>query len=417
MPVVSASVESSHGFEKIRELFLHHLQQDITQSKKAVWHNLCLAKAGVEVFSGGKMRKDALHAKLRDSYDRWASLISKEDPSPGVKDVPEYVDENMFMTTDTCGLKLRDNNPKNNLALWRQWNAAKSAIVNFDNLAVKKAINRMPGKALPSSADYNLFFQHLRYELYLVRSLLARKNLGGSVAKAANTHNTEDNLSEDTSTQQQDNNDDDDQSDDINSGLELPQDNDNDEEGQSTAPKDYYPSRLLAIMVISVLSIEMEPLLGYVEDDIAGDNVADVPSRAQIRNAAALEIESPLSSSSAKTKDSSSLSHLSDRATYNDVYKEAMAAQADVGSRLAMVSEKELVLKEKEVAVHEKDVAAREKKDNLDSLSSIYDDLRKDLREAKDDDDKEEVDRLKIEIKEIKRRRIDLSDMDIPATF
>ena len=31
----------------------------------------------------------------------------------------------------------------------------------------------------------------------------------------------------------------------------------------------------------------------------------------------------------------------------------------------------------------ERDVAAREKKDNLESLTTIYADLRKDLREAK----------------------------------
>ena len=179
MPVVSASVESSHGFEKIRELFLHHLQQDSTQSKKAVWHNLCLAKAGVEVFSGERMWKDALHTKLRDSYDRWASLIFKKDPSSGVKDVPEYVTENMFMTTDTCGLKIRDNNPKNNQALWRQWDAAKSTIVNFDNLAVKKAINRMPGKVLPSGADYNFSFSILGMNFILLdHSLLGRILVG-----------------------------------------------------------------------------------------------------------------------------------------------------------------------------------------------------------------------------------------------
>ena len=94
----------------------------------------------------------------------------------------------MFSTTDMNGMRLRDNNKKNNQALWRQWNATKSAIINFDNLALKKAINRMPGKALPSGTDFNIFLQYLRYELYLVRSLNARKLLGGSAAKEAGTH-------------------------------------------------------------------------------------------------------------------------------------------------------------------------------------------------------------------------------------
>ena len=62
------------------------------------------------------------------------------------------------------------------------------------------------------------------------------------------------------------------------------------------------------------------------------------------------------------------------------------------------------------MAVRERDVAAREKKDNLESLTSIYDDLRKDLREAKEDSDMEEIERIKDEMKRIKRRRIDLSN-------
>ena len=62
------------------------------------------------------------------------------------------------------------------------------------------------------------------------------------------------------------------------------------------------------------------------------------------------------------------------------------------------------------MAVRERDLAAREKKDNLESLTSIYDDLRKDLREAKEDSDMEEIGRIKDEMKKIQRRRIDLSN-------
>ena len=92
------------------------------------------------------MSAESLHEKLRDNYDRWASLISKEDPSSGLSCVPEYVTDIMFLTTDTNGTRLHDNYKNNNQALWRHWNATKFVIINFDNLAVKKAINRMPGK-------------------------------------------------------------------------------------------------------------------------------------------------------------------------------------------------------------------------------------------------------------------------------
>ena len=87
--------------------------------------------------------------------------------------MPEYVNDIFFSTTDMNGMRLRDNNKNNNQALWWQWNATKSAIINFDSLAVKKAINRMPGKALPSGTDFSIFLQYLRYELYLFRSLNA----------------------------------------------------------------------------------------------------------------------------------------------------------------------------------------------------------------------------------------------------
>ena len=46
----------------------------------------------------------------------------------------------------------------------------------------------------------------------------------------------------------------------------------------------------------------MEPVLGYIEDNIAGENVAAVPSREQLHNDAALEI-SPLASLASRTTD------------------------------------------------------------------------------------------------------------------
>ena len=163
MPSSTTLVESSHGLKKIKDLYLEDLQGDIFQSKKAVWHNLCLAKAEVEVYTGEKMRVESMHAKLRDNYDRWASLISKRDPSSGLSYVPEYVTDRMLSTTDTNSMRLRDNNKNNNQALWRQWNNTKSTTINFDNLEVKKSINRIPGKALTYGTDFNIFLQYLRY--------------------------------------------------------------------------------------------------------------------------------------------------------------------------------------------------------------------------------------------------------------
>ena len=96
MPSSNTPVESSHGLEKIKDLYLEDIQGDIYQSKKAVWYNLCLAKAEVEVYTGEKMRVESLHAKLRDNYDRWVSIISKGYPSSVLSCVPEYVTEFFF---------------------------------------------------------------------------------------------------------------------------------------------------------------------------------------------------------------------------------------------------------------------------------------------------------------------------------
>ena len=77
MPSRTTPVESIHGLEKIKDLYLEYLQDDISQSKKAVWYNLFPEKAGVGVYTGENMKIESLHTKLRDNYDRWASLISK----------------------------------------------------------------------------------------------------------------------------------------------------------------------------------------------------------------------------------------------------------------------------------------------------------------------------------------------------
>ena len=81
--------------------------------------------------------------------------------------------------------------------------------------------------------------------------------------------------------------------------------------------------------------------MGYIEDNIDGENLAAMPSPEQLRNDADLEISiSPLTSLASRTTDQGVISHVADRADYTAAYKEAMAAQADVGARMAIVSEK-----------------------------------------------------------------------------
>ena len=159
----------------------------------------------------------------------------------------------------------------------------------------------MPGKELPSGTDFNIFLQYLRYELYLVRSLNARKLLGGSAAKEVGTHSktldppterdkvdhpsksyqvvqqdSEEEISHKDSNNEESRDNQHEISEDKNEevGTSAPKDNieevgttapkDKNEEVGTTAPKDFYPYPLLAIMVIGVMLNETEPVLGYI---------------------------------------------------------------------------------------------------------------------------------------------------------
>ena len=68
----------------------------IIQGKEAAWHHLCLVKAGVEVYTGGKLTVEGQHTKFRECYDRWACSIMTEDNTLGVLSVPSYVTEKMW---------------------------------------------------------------------------------------------------------------------------------------------------------------------------------------------------------------------------------------------------------------------------------------------------------------------------------
>merc|ERR1740139_1549451 len=81
--------------------------------------------------------------------------------------------------------------------LWDIWLKVKRDIINVDNLAVKATILQMPGGALPSGTDLELFLTRLLYELHKKKVNFMEisddgeqegetgDDLGGSAAKAA----------------------------------------------------------------------------------------------------------------------------------------------------------------------------------------------------------------------------------------
>jgi len=399
----ATSVESKFANESIKLLFADKMLagDEMTQSKKVVWHNFCLAKAGVEVSKGGKMKKSELHIKLQKCYDRWATLICSDDGSEAITfERPSYVTMKMFTTKDFNNLQERANNEKDLSALWRQWTTLKAAIVNFDNNAVRKAIRKMPGKSLPSGTDFSLFFNRLVYEMYTVRSAVARKALGGSVAKALQ-------LDKEVS----DDNEDEEDTGEVAESLPADkEENDND----PRAPASYVPPRLLVILALGVLSNATEPALGYVEDDPGGDNMANVPSRKNCRDDGDDEGSRAMVEYVAKgaTPAKAAVSRHADRAEYNDIYKEAMSNQVELGEKEVLLKEKELHLREKEVRAlteaRTKEAAARDREVSQTNLASLYKDLREELKEAKEDEDSDLVDSIKGQLLRIKKRRLHL---------
>ena len=61
-----------------------------------------------------------------------------------------------------------------------------------------------------------------------------------------------------------------------------------------------------------------------------------------------------------------------------------------------------------EVAAHEKEVVNHTRETSAGALEQMYKDLRDELREAKEDNDEEEVQRIKDELDGIKKLRVDL---------
>ena len=68
------------------------------------------------------------------------------------------------MMKDAMNQKLWSNTPKENQALWRQQVAVESHTINIDNIAVKAAVNLIPGIALPSGTNFSLFLDRVIYE-------------------------------------------------------------------------------------------------------------------------------------------------------------------------------------------------------------------------------------------------------------
>ena len=104
-----AVVTSPHAYAEIRRLFIEeYLSQEGTLSfnVKNAWQTLAVCKAAVEIASGNKRSSDEISADMPVKYQRWSSIICEEPEGCfSIDNLPSYINEQLFMTTDVKGTK------------------------------------------------------------------------------------------------------------------------------------------------------------------------------------------------------------------------------------------------------------------------------------------------------------------------
>ena len=433
-----ANVTSNVAFDELQTQFIERLHSHrATQILKYVWHNVCICKGAIEITQGDKKSMKDIERDMFTKFKKWASLLLDNKGEVVIGELPAYVTEKMLLTTDV-GEKALYAHPKAGKSMWKKWLKCRKEIRDRDNHAIKKAIARMPGGALPSGTDFGFFLDRVIYELYVAKEGPGAKpddvdsdhkgadakgsddegnaegnDIGGSAAKAAGPSNYMiDDTNKATGVGDGDS--------DSDSGVivRVIDENEEDEEHEEPkAPGTFYPANLLVILIAGVLSNKCEPCITHVCETEGETKLAKVPSRIDVRLAALAEGLSTTSKSTDARPDA--LSRLKQHADYNEVYKEAAKNRDDLGrKRLKMdgeLADAQVETMKKEAASREKEVAAREievqtgaKEAQVSALEKIYRDLREELKDAKAECDKDEIGRLKKELDEIRKMRVEL---------
>ena len=197
----AAVVSSPHAFQCIRDLFVEQYltperRKRPSYNMKVAWQTAAVCKAALEINHGEKMRANEIHMKMWEKYLSWGKVFC-EEAYAGINK-PAYLTDRYFTTSDAAHRKPFPGGAESGKKMWKKWGSVKSGIINSDNHVVKKTIASMPGGALPSGTDWDLFLTRLVYNLYLAKEKLNVMTLtandgdetgidevGGSAAKAA----------------------------------------------------------------------------------------------------------------------------------------------------------------------------------------------------------------------------------------
>lgn len=445
----AAVVDSPHAFQMIRDLFVElylHPQDGKLPSHnmKLVWQSLAVCRAALEIHHGDKMSGKQIHIKMWDKYMSWSNIICDEDDcGMKINEKPNYLSKQWFMTSDAKHKKPYVEGAVTGKKFWKKWGTVKSSIINSDNLVVKRTIASMPGGALPSGTDWGLFLTRLIYNLYMEKEKMKPKKadtdddkkadtdndnnygneagideIGGSVAKKAGLSmycadepdpkdNSEGSVGSHGVGSHGSGNDANDESEPNNSGeCHNDDDDDDDEHDEPTAPDTFFPATLLVVLTIGVLSDECDTMLNHAVDrgEVDESNLVTVPSRAQCRESAVLDLPSAASVASGVSTPSSlplSIERLKARAAYNEAYKEVNNKKNELGTKRLKVLEDELDIKRKEVQARQDEV-------KLAGLAALYKDLRQDLSDAKESGDADDIRNIKMEMMLVQKQRREL---------
>merc|ERR1740139_1010169 len=314
--------------------------------------------------------------------------------------------------------------------LWDIWLKVKRDIINVDNLAVKATILQMPGGALPSGTDLELFLTRLLYELHKKKVNFMEisedgeqegetgDDLGGSAAKAAGL-----NAFTDMGTGNEDEDEEEIQGtpeipagpNDFTSEIQTPEiamaiskeelredeRKEDDVHDEPKAPKGFLPPYLLVILTMGFLSTECEGSLDYVGTSmVIVEHNATTPSRETMREDALSDAASSLTS----TPYQDPVARLKEHASFNEAYARVQGTKNDI-ARTKLEMEREMVgMKKQEIDARSREVSAREKEVKEAHLHSLYVDFRDDLKLALEMNDQEEAARIREEMRNVKRR-------------
>ena len=179
----AAVVNSPHAFQCIRDLFVEKYLNPQpgklpSHNMKLAWQTLAMCKAALEIHHGDKMSTKQIHVKMWDKYVAWANIIRDEaDCGIKINEKPDYLSEVWFMTADAKHQKPYVKGAVSSKRFWKKWGIVKSTIINSDNHVVKRTIASMPGGALPSGTDWSIFLTRLIYNMYIEKEKMKPKKV------------------------------------------------------------------------------------------------------------------------------------------------------------------------------------------------------------------------------------------------